>query len=706
MAVEYEISSDVATIKGVASNTQVANIVKFYTGSITYDDEPTSKYASVTINGKTQRVMLCVAVSGTVNYDDVPCLYSTVSGHRTLNVVEPTESGTPDDVPSLYETVVVDGKTVRALRCVLINATPNYDGVSSTCTFTDNGKTHTAQLVNQVSSGSIKTIVKGVAPLSLPDAIANSLSYVKAFGGTEQRNLPAGYTELQYIESTGTQYIDTGIVFDSGSLKFEADVYTTANLSAEEDFIGNFTRANTSVGFVGGFANITFLYSSPINVNVPRVITNSWQKYIGEFTSDNQMILTYDGTTVSDTRTKQHNSSPIVLFRGSASYKPAEHIRLGIVSIYLNNTMVRNFVPAKNSSGAIGMYDTVSGTFFTNKGTGDFVAGPDAVPTPDAPMDIVSNNGVVKYGYKSVNMFDKNTALAEGTMWGSSGVEIQNPNYYGSNIMPVIGGHTYTRTTGSGSDNIFKLKDGTTRLITSTSATITAPENAVNWRYNYQNSVDRNAVMVVEGTSLPDEYVPYGGYGLYVDGTAETITDSANHTATVATLLGVGDYRDTQNINTGAITRNVGVKVLDGTENWQKLGTGTAQDPTRFAVSDFIMFPNSDTIKCLSTHYPFSGVAPTGGGITPGTFNVGIYNNIHYIRFAPTDITTLEGWTNWLKAQYAAGTPVIVIYPLAEPTTESVTGQTLQVQAGDNTLEITQASLPNLELEAKYSKSA
>lgn len=206
MAVEYEISSDVATIKDVASNTQLANIVKFYTGSITYDDEPTSKYASVTINGKTQRVMLCVAVSGTASYDDVPCLYSTVSGHRTLNVVEPTETGTPDDVPSLYETVVVNGKTVRALRCVLISATPNYDGVSSTCTFTDNGKTHTAQLINQVSSSSIETIVKGVSPLSLPDAIANSLSYVKAFGGTEQRNLPDGYQLYTSVEANGITY--------------------------------------------------------------------------------------------------------------------------------------------------------------------------------------------------------------------------------------------------------------------------------------------------------------------------------------------------------------------------------------------------------------------------------------------------------------------------------------------------------------------
>jgi hypothetical protein len=191
-------------------------------------------------------------------------------------------------------------------------------------------------------------------------------------------NLPAGYTELQYIESTGKQYINTGVVFDSGSLKFEADVYTTSNISTEEDFIGNFTGASLSTGFVGGFTtNITFLYSAPSNVNVPRVKQNSWQKYIGEFTNSNQMILTYDGTTVSASRTGQYNSSPIVLFRGSESYKPATHIRLGIVSIYLNNTMVRDFIPAKNASGVVGMYDMVSGQFFTNAGTGTFVAGPD-----------------------------------------------------------------------------------------------------------------------------------------------------------------------------------------------------------------------------------------------------------------------------------------------------------------------------------------
>ncbi len=191
--------------------------------------------------------------------------------------------------------------------------------------------------------------------------------------------LPSGYTGLEYLQSTGTQYINTGVVFDSGSLKFETDVYVTANITSEEDFIGNFTGSTLTAGFVGGFLNgITFLYSSSPNVNVPRIKQNSWQKYIGEFTNSNQMILTYDGTTVSATRTKQHNSSPIVLFRGSNSYMPAKHIRLGIVSIYLNNTMVRNFVPAKrNSDNVLGLYDLANDVFYTNAGTGTFAAGPE-----------------------------------------------------------------------------------------------------------------------------------------------------------------------------------------------------------------------------------------------------------------------------------------------------------------------------------------
>ena len=220
MAVEYEIASDTATLKGVASNTQLATVVKFYTGNVTYDDEAGSKYATVTIDGKTQRAMLCIAVSGSAVYDDVPSKYSTISGHRCLNVVEPTGTETPEDVPSLYETVNVSGKNVRAVRCVLINETPIYDGNSNTCTFVDSGKTHSAMLVN-VFSGQADVIVRGISPLSLPDAVADELYYVKAFGLTEQQVTPSPDTPTGILCNNGGIGID-----GNGNIKITGNTET------------------------------------------------------------------------------------------------------------------------------------------------------------------------------------------------------------------------------------------------------------------------------------------------------------------------------------------------------------------------------------------------------------------------------------------------------------------------------------------------
>jgi hypothetical protein len=172
-------------------------------------------------------------------------------------------------------------------------------------------------------------------------------------------------------------------------------------------------------------------------------------------------------------------------------------------------------------------------------------------------------------------------------------------------------------------------------------------------------------------------------------------------TATAEMLLKVGDYQDEQEILSGVVTRNVGVKVLDGTEDWTANTVSSGRLVfyiTKVSIgSDSTVLPNgSPNIKC--SHFETSTAAAQslyGTVWTGGTA----------INFTAGDFcANLTAWKQWLADQYAAGTPVIVVYPLATPTTESVTGQTLQVQAGDNTLEITQASLTGLELEAKYMK--
>ena len=46
------------------------------------------------------------------------------------------------------------------------------------------------------------------------------------------------------------------------------------------------------------------------------------------------------------------------------------------LTIWESDTRVRDFIPCKNPSGTVGLYDTVNGTFYGNAGTGTFIAGP------------------------------------------------------------------------------------------------------------------------------------------------------------------------------------------------------------------------------------------------------------------------------------------------------------------------------------------
>lgn len=178
---------------------------------------------------------------------------------------------------------------------------------------------------------------------------------------------------------------------------------------------------------------------------------------------------------------------------------------------------------------------------------------------------------------------------------------------------------------------------------------------------------------------------------VYADGTVETIKDSLNNTATAEMLLKIGDYADVQEILSGAVTRNIGIKIFDGTEDWT---AHTVVGTYRYRLDGKLL----EKSLFFSTHFVYSSATSTG--LANGEMMCGAASPNIYV--CKTDTVSLDDFKAWLAAQYNAGTPVIVVYPLATPTTEVVAGQTLQVQAGDNTLEITQASLTGLELEAQY----
>lgn len=180
-----------------------------------------------------------------------------------------------------------------------------------------------------------------------------------------------------------------------------------------------------------------------------------------------------------------------------------------------------------------------------------------------------------------------------------------------------------------------------------------------------------------------------------VTGTTETVTDSLNNTATAEMLLAVGDFKDEHELLSGNVTHKFKVLVLNGTETWTKT---TSAGQFYNTVSD-IEQSITGTNTCLCTHFVQAENNTQTEGLT-GLFSVRLNHN--GFLFSWDSSKTVAQWQAWLAEQYSNGTPVIVIYPLETPTTETVTAQTLNTQSGNNTLTITQASLNNLALSANY----
>ena len=177
-----------------------------------------------------------------------------------------------------------------------------------------------------------------------------------------------------------------------------------------------------------------------------------------------------------------------------------------------------------------------------------------------------------------------------------------------------------------------------------------------------------------------------------------TVTDPilTAHTASAEDLLAVGTAADTQEIISGAVTRNIGVKVFDGTEQF---GSSSAYGQAYYVTSASSAW---GAAKALVSCTHFEGKAPAGSAEADGTC---FFNASGHFYFRTDDYATATAFKEYLAAQYAAGTPVILLYPLATPTTESVDAQHLTTEAGTNTITVT-AEVSGISLTCVYKGTA
>lgn len=547
--------------------------------------------------------------------------------------------------------------------------------------------------------------ISGTSPLSLPKAKANSLQYVKAFGGTEQNGtptpdapvdivsnngtikarhqsgLPLGYTLLEYIETASGSYIDTGI---TPTINAKADVKFAPTQTSATGYWGARRDPNR-------FCCTTFSSGTKFGIGMTN---NTWPANRTPVTLESiydcvvaNGYASVDGAEYTETPVESFgNAGTFYLGRtGAAKYYKCK--------LWENNVLVFDGIPAKNANDVIGMYDLVSGQFFTNQGTGTFTAG----TAVSDPVEIYTDGTVETVNVHGKNLFDS-TPYKIGYYINASGQEVEATSYQDEYLIrqAIVQPSTQYTVSFVGVNSSYTQRFHTYDKDGNWIAQITTLNPSVGNTTKYTFTTPVNCKYVRQGGRSQSNYQLELGstateYEEYFDG----------GTATAEMLLKVGNYQDVQSVLDGGVIHRCGIKVFDGTENWTN----------PFNNGRFILFfPSAAKYGVgASANLYCSHFEAKVSAASSLVLGCGFYTNTlgdpPQLRMTYPDMPMLSDFKQYLADQYAQGTPVIVIYPLATPTTETVTGQTLQVQKGTNILQITQASMDDLKLEATYRRN-
>ena len=181
--------------------------------------------------------------------------------------------------------------------------------------------------------------------------------------------MPAGYTEVEWIQSSGTQYIDSGVTETADmAVSCHFDVDTVAS-----DYLFGSQQNSDSLSYNGIFKNNMLEYNyAEVGFTAASSIELT-EEVVG---STNNITINGVSHTLS-TGTPQNVSMLIFgIRRNTGEMRPyGGKAKLRYFKIKKGSNTVRDFVPCKNPAGTVGLYDTVNGTFYGNSGAGVFTAG-------------------------------------------------------------------------------------------------------------------------------------------------------------------------------------------------------------------------------------------------------------------------------------------------------------------------------------------
>lgn len=198
---------------------------------------------------------------------------------------------------------------------------------------------------------------------------------------SEQSTLPEGYTAVDYLQSSGAQWIEMGIAPNQNTkavLKIKINVFESRGAT----LIGSRTDNNSNDQFttyIDDYGGRRFLFrmdSQPKAIPWTGLTTD--KIYTVTLSGTEMKAKLEDGTTVFSTTFSVNDftsTMTMTLFR--AKNVSGSYFRGRIYSCkhYNGNELIQDFVPCLDTNGVPCMFDLVSRKPFYNKGSGSFTWG-------------------------------------------------------------------------------------------------------------------------------------------------------------------------------------------------------------------------------------------------------------------------------------------------------------------------------------------
>ena len=284
-----------------------------------------------------------------------------------------------------------------------------------------------------------------------------------------QASQPLPYdAEVEYLQSTGAQYIDTGLKA-SNTTSVTTRVAWTDVSGYDKVAFGADNGSTFNAGFVLQVSGIGAFFRfvrgnqyKDYNSNPKPVVDKFYDISVGPNGMD------VDGYFLAITDTSAFTTTgnlPLFAWRRGANIINFGTVKIGPTKIFVDVPLVRDYIPVRftNEQGVSegAMYDRVSGALFRNAGTGAFVVGPDI--NPISARSYVNDGLIAMWdGIENAGWGQHNSSA---TTWkdliGTNDLDTMNSNTFGDNCALI----TDARLGIGSSDKHIDLYTGTVEMV-------------------------------------------------------------------------------------------------------------------------------------------------------------------------------------------------------------------------------------------------